>query len=184
LRVHAGVVASRHGDGVLILGDPGSGKTTLVAALVQDGFGYLSDEAGVIDPESGLVHPFPRPLRFKEGTERIERLAPLLDPARRDGSRHVVADEIRPGALAAPCTVGYVIDHRFRADAPTSLGRLTRAEALARIGSATPGLRHHGARGLAALKRLVSDAEAYTLRSGSLDAAVEAIRAVTRARTL
>jgi hypothetical protein len=180
LLVHAGAVASPRGAGVLILGDSGSGKTTLVAALVQDGFGYLSDEAGVIDPESGLMHPFPRPLRFKEGTERIERFAPLLDRAHNEGFCHVAADDIRPGAVAAPCVARYVIDHRYEAGSATSLERLTRAEAIAKIGSATPGLRHHGARGLDALTALVHDAETYRLRSGNLDDAVHAIRGFIR----
>jgi hypothetical protein len=61
LCIHAGVVSGA--NGVLALpGVSGLGKTTLVAALVGAGYGYLSDEALALDRTSGVVTAFPRPL--------------------------------------------------------------------------------------------------------------------------
>lgn len=60
---HAGVVA--HNEKALIL--PGysfAGKTTLVAALVQKGAVYYSDEFAVLD-DRGLVHPYAKPLSLR-----------------------------------------------------------------------------------------------------------------------
>ena len=48
--LHAGVV-ELDGRGVLLVAPEDHGKTTLTAALVRDGFGYLSDEVAAIDPE-------------------------------------------------------------------------------------------------------------------------------------
>jgi len=61
--VHAGVVAL-DGRALLIPGESFSGKTTLVAALVDAGARYYSDEYAVLD-EHGLVHPYRRPLRLR-----------------------------------------------------------------------------------------------------------------------
>lgn len=50
--VHAGCVA-REGRGVLLAGTSGSGKSTLTAALVRDGWDFLSDDMVFIAPQSG-----------------------------------------------------------------------------------------------------------------------------------
>jgi hypothetical protein len=61
LCIHAGVVAAP--DGVIAIpGTSGHGKTTLVAALVREGFGYLSDEVLALDRDTAMVSAFPRPL--------------------------------------------------------------------------------------------------------------------------
>jgi hypothetical protein len=69
LFIHAGVV--RHqGHAIVIPGRSFSGKTTLVAALVDQGAVYYSDEYAVVDPE-GMIHAFPKPLSMRvTGTTR------------------------------------------------------------------------------------------------------------------
>lgn len=75
--VHAGVVA-RDGRALVIPGDSFSGKSTLVAALVEAGATYFSDEFAVLDHE-GLVHPYAKPLWLRsDGGEREEISASQL----------------------------------------------------------------------------------------------------------
>jgi hypothetical protein len=63
--VHAGVVA--HAGGTIVIpGASFSGKTTLVAELIQAGATYYSDEFAVLDPD-GRVHPYPKPLSIRNG---------------------------------------------------------------------------------------------------------------------
>lgn len=61
--IHAGVVCWNH-QAILIPGPSHSGKSTLVAALIEAGMAYYSDEYAVIDFE-GRVHAFPRKLRLR-----------------------------------------------------------------------------------------------------------------------
>jgi hypothetical protein len=61
--IHAGVVA-RDGLAIVLPGASGSGKTSLVAALVRAGATYFSDEFAVLDSE-GQVHPYPKPLSLR-----------------------------------------------------------------------------------------------------------------------
>jgi hypothetical protein len=179
LLIHAGAVVTPQGDAVLILGEAGSGKTTLVAALVQDGFGYLSDEAGAVELATGIVHPWARPLGFTFGARSLLRFAPLFATATTDGPRaaksHVRVERIRPGAIATPSRVRYVIDHRFTPGAQTRVGPLTRATAVARMGSAAPRLKVEGDRGLSTLIDLMRGAQAHSIVSGDLDEAVAAV---------
>jgi hypothetical protein len=61
--VHAGAVGFR--DRAIVLpGASFSGKTSLVAALVEAGATYYSDEFAVVD-EHGLVHPYPKALSVR-----------------------------------------------------------------------------------------------------------------------
>jgi len=79
LCIHAGVVAAPHGL-VAIPGTSGHGKTTLVAALVRAGFGYLSDEVLAVDRTSLAVAVFPRPLALDRGSWKVLDLDPAQAP--------------------------------------------------------------------------------------------------------
>ncbi|HET6210294.1 MAG TPA: hypothetical protein VFD94_07920, partial [Jatrophihabitans sp.] len=61
LCLHAGVV-TYPGAAVVIPGSSGLGKSTLTAALVQAGFGYLSDEVLAVPRTGGLPARFARPI--------------------------------------------------------------------------------------------------------------------------
>ena len=63
LFVHAGVVAWRK-RAIVIPGRSFSGKSTLVAALIDAGACYLSDEFARFD-QNGWVHAYPRPLTLR-----------------------------------------------------------------------------------------------------------------------
>lgn len=68
--VHAGAVA-HGGRGLLLAGPSHSGKSTLTAALVERGFGFLTDELAVLDLDHDAsiarVRPFWRPVGLRRG---------------------------------------------------------------------------------------------------------------------
>jgi hypothetical protein len=73
--VHSGVVGWR-GKAILIPGRSGTGKSTLVAALVKAGATYYSDEYAVLDGD-GHVHPYARRLSMRlEDTKVRMRCTP------------------------------------------------------------------------------------------------------------
>ncbi len=71
--VHAGVVAVNK-RAIVLPGPSFCGKTTLVAALLELGASYYSDEYAVLDPD-GQVHPYPRRLsiRGEHGQHAVDR---------------------------------------------------------------------------------------------------------------
>lgn len=99
LIVHAAVVA--RGDAAVILpAPPGSGKSTLCAALVHSGWRLLSDELALVDMASGAIHPLCRPVSLKNRSiEVIGRFAPQAQFSRttRDTTKGDVA-HVRPPA--------------------------------------------------------------------------------------
>ncbi len=52
--LHAGCVA-KEGRGLLLAGTSGSGKSTLTAALVRDGWDFLSDDTVFIAPQADMT---------------------------------------------------------------------------------------------------------------------------------
>jgi HprK-related kinase A len=72
LLLHAAVL-ERNGRAVVLPGDPGSGKSTLTAALMLSGWRLLSDELTMVDRDDGLVVPLARPVSLKNESIGIIR---------------------------------------------------------------------------------------------------------------
>lgn len=74
---HAGAVANANGA-ILIAGPGGSGKSTLVTHLYQQGWRYLSDDVLPLDLTTGRILPFPQTPRVRQNTGELvpnDRLA-------------------------------------------------------------------------------------------------------------
>lgn len=179
LLIHAGAVATPAGDGVLLPAPSGHGKSTLVAGLVRAGFGYLSDEAGAIDPVSRKVYPYPKALSL--GWDVLENLFPDLAEGtdRQAHQRHLHPDRLRPGAIAEPCAMRFVIAHRYRAGASTSITPISSGSASLELGQNAMNLSVYRERALTLLSDLVLGAKCYRMIHGNLQEAVEAVRRVT-----
>jgi hypothetical protein len=100
LFVHAGVVAL-HGRGILFPGRTFSGKSTMVAALVQAGATYYSDEYAVLDRQ-GCVHPYLKPISLRD--------------ANGIGRPHSV-DSLGGQSGSKPVPVGLIVCTKYRAAA-------------------------------------------------------------------
>lgn len=181
--VHAGAVVTPRGDGVLLPGAAGSGKTSLTAALVRDGFGYLSDEAGAIDPITRRLYPYAKPLHLKIGVFGYfeAALAKSMDQSAQAWERQVRADDLAAESAAGPCEPAFIIVPRYRGGTATTMAPLTTAESVAELGRNAWNLGLYGARGLELLADLCRKARGWRLDYGDLDEGVAAVRAVCRA---
>jgi len=76
LLFHAAIVGK--GDKAIILpGESGQGKSTLCAILMTSGWRLFSDELALIDLETGLAQPYPRPVSLKNASiEVMKSFAP------------------------------------------------------------------------------------------------------------
>lgn len=70
LIIHAAVV-EKNGVALIMPGIPGSGKSTLCAALVCNGWRLLSDEMVLLSLTDGLIYPAPRPISLKNESIQI-----------------------------------------------------------------------------------------------------------------
>lgn len=168
--LHAGAVGTS--EGALLLPAPAdTGKSTLVAALLESGFDYLSDEIGVLDPITGRAYPFPKHLHLDQGAltdfpgleERLED--------RNGQSRGRLDRTVRPDDLGAH--VGDI--NRLQAlvfitgerDGKPKLTPLSKAETVERLTSNCFNLHRYGERGVIFLSRVAEDAPGFRLDGGS-----------------
>jgi hypothetical protein len=165
--------------GIILPGQPDAGKTTLVAGLTQVGFAYLSDEAALIDPDTGLLHPFPRALAMdSHSVDAIPGLRRKLPPDHDQFMKyryHVAPDDLRPGAVGRPCRVQFVIAPRYEAGSVTALEPMSRAEALMMLAENSFNLVRFGGRAVESLQQAMEGVRGYRLRVGSLDDAIRRV---------
>ena len=202
--VHAGAV-SAGGIGIVLPAPMESGKTTLVAGLVQRGLAYLSDEVVAVRRHDHLLVPFPKALAVKPGSEAVlfgarrlpsgarlpvgagapagEGDAPAAAgsvpgvPVTVDGRRalHVVPDALRPGAVAQPCRARMVVVPHYDADGPTALVPITSGDALVALVVNAVNLDVHGAVGMHVLAETARRCLCFRLDMSDLEEACRLI---------
>ena len=129
VNVHAaGLVAPGAAGCVVLPGAPGAGKSTLSAAALARGWGYLSDEVVSVGAD-GVALPYPKPVTIKPPSLPLLSLDP--EPLRL-GPRQM-RWYFRPtdfgGHLAGASTPNAVVYASHEPDQPTSLVSMTNAEA-------------------------------------------------------
>lgn len=183
LSLHAGAV-SWDDTGIVLPAPPDSGKTTLVAGLTRAGFSYLTDEAALIDPITGELHPYPRALWFEPPTLQLfpEVRRSLPPDCRVEGRSHyqVSPDDLRPGAVGGPCRIRYVIAPRYAKGSSTFLEPISRAAGVHTLAKNAFNFEDFGALALSALAEIVRGADCYRLSIGDLSEAVALIENLVR----
>jgi hypothetical protein len=178
LAIHASAAVWR-GQGLVMPAPAGSGKTTLVAGLLRAGAAYVTDEAAVIDLETGQLHPYPKPMWMSPSAVRAVRgLEERVLPAYRSLSRirtYARPSDLDATAVAGPHSIDLVIIPEYRNGAPTRLEAVTRAAGLMALANNTFNLSEFGGLGIRSLGRLVRSARCYRLQVGDLASAIEAL---------
>lgn len=136
LVLHAAAATAPSGT-VLLLGPSGAGKTTMTAALVRSGFGYIADEIVAFDHGETTPQPYHKAISLK-GSSRwlFPDLRNALGTASDAGSSqlwHVPIDAIRSGARSEGAPITMIVELRYDAAAVTTLEPMAGRDALASI---------------------------------------------------
>jgi hypothetical protein len=178
LLIHASA-AEHAGRALLFPAPPESGKTTLVAGLIQAGLRYLTDEAVALDPGTGLVRPFPKALSIDPGSwAALANLRPHVDERAEPFNAtqwHLRPDDIRPGAVAPPSRPALLVSPRYVAGADTEIVSISAADAVVLLVENSFNFAAHGRAGLYLLADLVRRSACFRLTVGSLDEACRLI---------
>jgi HprK-related kinase A len=131
LLFHAGVL-ERDGLALLLPAVPGSGKSTLSAALSLAGWRLLSDEFGAYDPHSGRFHAVLKPVALKNRSIDVIRdrvpeapLGPTFAKTRKGDVAHLAASREAVRRVHEPAVPGAVVLPRWQAGSGLRLTRLT-----------------------------------------------------------
>ena len=182
LLLHAGVVEFG-GNAVILPAMPGSGKSTLTAALVTRGFRLLSDEFGVLRLADGQLLPLLRPVALKnESIDVIAQFAPQAQigprfPKTRKGTvAHMAPDAHSIDNRHVPASPALILFPRYDPRVECEVEPEKRSRAFSRLTVNSFNYEMLGPVGFDAVTRLVESCRVYRLAYRDLDLAVAAIR--------
>lgn len=183
LLLHAGAV-ERNGLALLLPAVPGSGKSTLTAALSQRGWRLMSDEFGAYNLESGMFQPMLKPVALKnQSIEVLQRFAPdaMIGPTfpktRKGRVAHLAASEISVQRRNEGAKPGAIVLPKWRAGSPTLWKPLSEHMLFPSIAFNAFNYNLLGAPGFRAAIDLMRQCPAWELTYSDLDEALATIDA-------
>lgn len=181
LMLHAGTVEIG-GSGLLLIGVPGAGKSTLSAALALRGARLLSDEFGVVRVADRALLPLPKPVALKnESIEVIGDWSPdaIIGPTYRKTHKGDVAHLAVPrdavDARRSPVQPRAIVFPRWEADAETRIEPVGLTEAFSLIAFNSFNFDVLGPDAFDAVRDLVESCRCVRLRYSRLAEAVPAL---------
>ncbi len=178
LVIHAAAVA--HGRHAAILpAPPGSGKSTLCAALVNRGWRLLSDELTLIRLDTGQIMGLARPVNLKNASiDIIRAYAPdaFLTRPVNDTTKGTVALMAPPPASVAAvgewADPAWMVLPRYRAGSAPVLTPMGNGSAFMQLADNAMNYHVLGPRGFAAVGRLIDRCRSYGFEYSRLDDAI------------
>ncbi len=181
LIIHAAVV-DRAGQAVLLSAPPGSGKSTLCAALVSRGWRLLSDELALIRPEDGRLRAIARPISLKnESIDVMTRFAPnsVIGPITKETPKGTVAHLRAPSDSVSRIDEAskprWIVFPKYLAGSSTQIAPVPKARAFMELAINAFNYRIMGVQGFETLAAAIEVCGCYELTYSDLDEAIAAL---------
>ncbi len=186
LMLHAAVV-ERHGRVLVLPAAPGSGKSTLCAALSHSGWRLFSDEFGLIRPEDNAFVPIPRLISLKnQSIAVIRQFSPTAYfGATYHGTHKGSVAHIRPPQASVTrmtelAPAGWVVFPRWQAGAALTLQPIAKERAFMMIASNAFNYEVLGEQAFKTVAHLVNNCKIYTLVYSDLTQAIRILDELTQ----
>ena len=178
LIVH-GAVVERNGCAIVLPAPPGSGKSTLCAALVCRGWRLLSDELTLVRRGDGLLVPLARPVSLKNASiDIIRAFAPdaflgTPVPGTTKGTiAHLKAPPDSVVRFSEPARARHIVFPRYQAGAVTTLTSVSKGQLFMQVADNAFNYFALGQDGFDCLANLVDDCDGHEFIYSQLDEAI------------
>jgi HprK-related kinase A len=179
LIIHAAVI-EKDGYAVILPAPPGSGKSTLCAALVCRGWRLLSDELALIRPEDAMLMPLPRPISLKNASIDVIRnyepstvfSKPVADTTKGTVAHlKVPSDSVtRSAEFAIPA---WIVFPKYEAGSEAKLEPLSRARSFMNVAENAFNYSLLGKKGFDTLASVIDASMSYQFTYSRLDDAID-----------
>lgn len=179
LIVHAAVV-EKNGLAVVLPAPPGSGKSTLCASLVLEGWRLLSDELTLIDLNTFHAVPMPRPIGLKnQSIDILKHRYPeaIFGAVSSDTIKGSVC-HLKPPVTSVhlqrvSCPIGWIVFPKFDEGAKATLTPRSKGNAFMEIANNAFNYSALGETGFEVLKNVVDRADCFDFKYSLLDEAID-----------
>lgn len=179
LLLHASSV-EKDGKALLMTGLSGSGKSTLSAMLAEKGWRFMGDEFALLNPDTGMVHSFPRLISLKNEAIAAmraivpdNRFGPLMKGTPKGDIRHIIPPINALRAMDQPAKPVLLLFPRFGHD--PALRDMGKSEIFVRLTQASTNYVALGETGFRGLTKFVDTVPAKAMDYQSGEQAEELI---------
>ena len=179
LLIHAAVL-EKNNEAIIFPAPPGSGKSTLCAYLAHSGWRLLSDEMTVVNLDTGLVHPFVRPICLKnDAIELVKTWFPtaVVSNVARDTAKGDVAHVKPPAAsvidINKTAKIKAIVLPQYSATVPLDIYALNKCDAYEALSRNSFNEGILGIDGFKTLSRLVEQADTVEIQYNDLSKVAE-----------
>lgn len=171
--LHAAALVHKN-QGIIVPGVSGNGKSSLALALFLQGYGYLSDELAVIEPDTARLRGYPKPFSLKTpslfpnlAARKNIWVGPEMDSVVPPGAIpvwYVHPEDVRPAAVArGPVPIRTIIFPHYNPNAIPELRPIPAGQAMRGLLENSVNFSQLGRGGLRLLARLVQEARSYAV---------------------
>ncbi|MEO9945189.1 MAG: HprK-related kinase A [Paraglaciecola sp.] len=179
LLIH-GAILEKNDEALIFPAPPGSGKSTLCAYLANSGWRLLSDEMTVINLETGLAHPFVRPICLKNNSiDLVKEWFPdvVVSNIAKDTSKGTVAHVKPPERsvldLYKTAKVRAIVLPHFTPDKKLDIYTLNKIQAYESLSSNAFNEGMLGVQGFKAMTRLIEQTDTVEIFYNDLNSVME-----------
>lgn len=183
-----GAVIEKNGRALILPAPPGSGKSTLCAALVTRGWRLLSDELTLVTLNALSIVPMCRPVSLKNESIQIIQdfeTTVTMGPSAFDTSKGTVGhmrapteSVMRSQEMALPA---WIVFPQYEAGAATQLDEYPKAGAFMKIADNSFNYSMLGLRGFETVAKLVDRCDCYEFNYSNLDDAIDIFHTLSEA---
>jgi HprK-related kinase A len=185
LIIHAAVV-ERNGLAFIFPGTPGSGKSTLCAALVCSGWRLLSDEMTLLSMADGKIYPVPRPVSLKnQSIDVIQQFDPgaefgqIVNGTAKGSISHMCVPEQSIQLSNQPAVPSKLIFPKYIPDSETELTPLSKGRAMLDAAENAFNYSVLGVHGFEKLAEMIEQCDCFEFKYSKLEEAIALFSALS-----
>jgi HprK-related kinase A len=168
--------------GCLFPAMPGSGKSTLCAALAYNGWRLLSDEFGVVEHGTCDLLPMPRVIGLKNQSIPIIReflpnavMGPVFNKTRKGDVAHLAPPKSSLERQHIPSKPALIIFPSYSTKAGCRLTSIAKSVAFTKLSNNAFNYRVSMRQGFRSLSQIIEQCDSYTFEYHSLEQAVDSL---------
>jgi len=181
LILHSAVV-EKNGQGLILPGVPGSGKSTLCAAMVHSGWRLLSDEMVLLSVADGMIYPVPRPVSLKNQSVQIIKAftqeafwGDLIAGTAKGDIEHMRAPKNSLLDISTAVHAKWLVFPHYQLEAKSTVAPLSKGKASMSLIENAFNFNILGYKGFELISGLVDPLKCYDFTYSNLDQALEGI---------